>query len=156
MSVLGILASAKQVILSDLISIKFSNTKSHIVQGNGNVIYCAKYRGLKGLFRKDIEETRVFGRRICDTVAVKMKNHGFFTTDELPNYGLSEREKEMILEQTNADSECDLVVIFAYNIEEAKASKTVLESLLREAKYTWLYPGKPASCTAISSCFMQS
>jgi Glu-tRNA(Gln) amidotransferase subunit E-like FAD-binding protein len=156
MSVLRILGSAKQVILSDLISVKFSSTKSHIVQSNGNVIYCAKYRGLKGLFRKNIEETRVFGRRICDTVAVKMNNHGFFTTDELPNYGLSEREKEMILEQTDADSECDLVVVFAYSIEEAKASKTVLESLLREAKYTWLYPCKPANSTAISSHFTQS
>ena len=156
MSVLGILTSAKQVILSDLIPIVFSNTKSRIVKSNGNLIYCAKYRGLKGLFRKDIEETRVFGRRICDTVAVKMENHGFFTTDELPNYGLSEREKEIILEQTNADSECDLVIIFAYDIEKAKASKTVLESLLREAKYTWLYPGKPANCTAISSYFIQS
>jgi Glu-tRNA(Gln) amidotransferase subunit E-like FAD-binding protein len=145
MSVLGILASAKQVILSDLISVKFSNTKSHIVESNGNVIYCANYRGLKGLFRKDIEETRVFGRRICDTVAAEMMNRGFFTTDELPNYGLSKREKGMIIEQTDADRQCDLVVVFAYNIEEAKASKTVLESLLREAKYTWLYPCKSAN-----------
>jgi Glu-tRNA(Gln) amidotransferase subunit E-like FAD-binding protein len=95
--------------------------------------------GLKGLFRKDIEETRVFGRRICDRVTAIMKNHGFFTTDELPNYGLSEREKEMIFEQTDADSRCDLVVILVYSIEEAKASKTLLESFLREAKYTWLY-----------------
>lgn len=139
MSVLGILASAKQVILSDLVSIRFFSTKSHIVQKNGNVIYCAKYRGLKGLFVKDNDETRVFGRRLCDRVAAEMKNHGFFTTDELPNYGLSEREKEMIFEQTNADSQDDLVVIFGYSAEEAKASKTVVESLLREAKYTWLY-----------------
>lgn len=85
---LGILASPKQVILSELVSIKFSRTKSHIVQSNGNIVYCANYRGLKKLFRKDIEETRVFGRRICDTVATIMRNHGFFTTDELPNYGL--------------------------------------------------------------------
>ncbi len=95
--------------------------------------------GLKGLFRKDIEETRVFGRRICDKVAAIMNNHGFFTTDELPNYGLSEREKESIFRQTNADSQDDLVVIFAYAAEESKASKTLFESLLREAKYTWLY-----------------
>ncbi|MGH7901352.1 MAG: GAD domain-containing protein [Thermodesulfobacteriota bacterium] len=113
MSVLGILASAKQVILSDLISIKFSITRSCIVQSNGNVINYANYRGLKGLFRKDVEETRAFGRRVCDTVAAKMRNHGFFTTDKLPNYGLSEQEKEMILEETNANNRCDLVAIFA-------------------------------------------
>ncbi len=139
MSVLEILANAKQVILSDLVSVKLFNTKSHIVQSNGNIIYCAKYMGLKGLFQKDVEETRVFGRRTCDRVAVIMKNNGFFTTDELPNYGLSEREKEMIFEQTDADSQDDLVIIFAYGIEEAKKSKTLVESYLREAKYTWLY-----------------
>ncbi len=139
MSVLGILTGAKQIIFSDLVSIQFSDTKSNIVQNNGNMIYCAKYMGLKGLFRKDIEETRVFGRRICDKVAAIMKNHGFFTTDELPNYGVSKREKESIFRQTRADSQDDLVVVFAYSAEESKASKTLFESLLREAKYTWLY-----------------
>jgi len=139
MSVLGILSGAKQIIFSDLVSIEFSDTKSNIVQANGNVVYCAKYMGLKGLFRKDIEETRAFGRRVCDKVAAIMKNHGFFTTDELPNYGLSEQEKEFIFRETTADSGDDLVVIFAYCADEAKASKTLFESLLREAKYTWLY-----------------
>ena len=139
MSVLGILSSAKQVILSDLVSIKFSDTKSYIIRNNGNIVYCAKYRGLKGLFRKDVEETRAFGRRVCDTVAARMKNRGFFTTDELPNYGLSELEKEMIFEQTDADGQDDLVVIFAYCADEAKRSKTLFEALLREAKYSWLY-----------------
>jgi glutamyl-tRNA(Gln) amidotransferase subunit E len=139
MSVLGILSDAKQVILSDLVSVILLNTKSRIVQNNGNKIFCAKYMGLKGLFRKDIVETRVFGRQICNRVSATMKNRGFFTTDELPNYGLSERDREMIFEQTDADSQSDLVAIFAYSIEEAKKSKTLLESCLREAKYTWLY-----------------
>jgi len=42
---------------SDLILINLPGTGSRIIQQNGNKIWCSKYERLKGLFRKDIDET---------------------------------------------------------------------------------------------------
>ncbi|MGQ0793316.1 MAG: GAD domain-containing protein [Deltaproteobacteria bacterium] len=139
MSVHGILSGAKQIIYSDLVSITLPRSKSRIVRNNGDQVHCALYRGIKGLFRKDVGETRAFGRGICDKVAAAMNNRGFFTSDELPNYGISESERDAIVNRLAADPEEDLILIFAYGGEEARASLRLCEDLIREAKYTWIY-----------------
>jgi len=117
---------------SELIEIKLLQTKSHIIQQNNNTIYCCIYKKLKGLFRKDIRETKEFGRKICDKVKEKLKNEGFFTSDELPNYGISEEELKIILERIDA-KEDDLVAIFVYNKEESQRTKDFLDELLKQA-----------------------
>ncbi len=121
---------------SELILTELPSTKSNIIKGNGNKIYCCKYEKLKGLFRKDIDETLKFGRKACDYVAEKMTNKGFFTTDEIPKYGIfygiSEDEYRQIFQQTGADDKQDLVVIFAYNQEESEATKNTLNKLLED------------------------
>jgi len=120
---------------SGLIEIKLPQTKSHIIQRNNNTIYCCVYEGLEGLFRKDIEETKEFGRKICDKVKEEMKNNGFFTSDELPNYGISDEELKIIFERVDAQ-EHDLAVIFVYDKEESQRTKDLLDKLLRQtSKY---------------------
>ena len=90
----------------------------------------------KGLFRKDIDETKKFGRMLCDNVAEKMNNFGFFTSDERPkygiSYGLSEKEYDYILEQISADDDHHLVVMFAYPEREALETQTYFENMLRK------------------------
>lgn len=117
---------------SDLIEIELPKTKSQIVQENKDMIYCSVYKGLRGLFRKDVEETRKFGRKICDAVKEKLDNDGFFTTDELPNYGVGGEEKETILKETKAEKD-DLVAVFVYDEDEARKTKNLLDKLLRRA-----------------------
>jgi len=118
---------------SYLMEIKLLQTRSNIIQQNRGIIYCSVYKGLKGLFRKDIEETKKFGRVICDTIKEKLKCKGFFTTDELPRYGVSRKETKTILKETNAEKN-DLVVIFAYGREEAQRTKDLLDQLLKQAR----------------------
>ena len=121
---------------SVLYLVKLPNTKSRIIQKNNYQVYCAKYPMYMGLFRKDIEDSKIFGRRLCDKVAKKMKNFGFFTSDERPkygiSYGLSEEEYDYILETVSADENHHLVVMFAYPEKEALETKTFFENMLRK------------------------
>ena len=121
---------------SALYLVRLPDTKSKIIQNNNCMIYCAKYPLYKGLFRKDIDETKKFGRMFCDRVADKMDNFGFFTSDERPKYGISygitEKEYDYILDQIEADAEHHLVVMFAYPEREALETQTYFEKMLRK------------------------
>ncbi len=121
---------------SVLYLVKLPDTKSKIIQNNNYQIYCAKYANYKGLFRKDVSETKKFGRMFCDNVADKMENFGFFTSDERPKYGISygitENEYDYILEQIGADEGHHLVVMFAYPEREALETMTCFENMLRK------------------------
>lgn len=122
---------------SPLFLIELPNTKCRIIKNNDSRVYCGVYPLIGGLFRKDIEETKKFGRAMCDEVAQKMDNHGFFTTDETPeygiSYGISEEEYKHIYEQTGASPDHHLVVMFAYPEREALETQTYFEELLRKA-----------------------
>ncbi len=121
---------------SPLFLIELPNTKCRIIKNNDSRVYCGVYPLIGGLFRKDIEETKKFGRAMCDEVAQKMDNHGFFTTDETPeygiSYGISEEEYQKIFEQTGASPDRHLVVMFAYPEREALETQTCFEELLRK------------------------
>ncbi len=120
---------------SPLFLVELPDTKCRIIKNNHSRVYCGVYPLIGGLFRKDVEETKKFGRAMCDAVAEKMNNHGFFTTDETPehgiSYGLSEREYEYIYERTGASKDRHLVVMFAYPEREALETQTCFEELLR-------------------------
>ena len=118
---------------SGIVEVRLPSTKSQIISQNKGLVYCSVYKGLRGLFRKDIEETREFGRRICDSVKEKLGNNGFFTSDELPNYGISEEEKAKIANEAGAGAD-DLVAIVVYDKEESKKTKELLDKLLTQAQ----------------------
>jgi Glu-tRNA(Gln) amidotransferase subunit E-like FAD-binding protein len=133
--------SVKDIVLnaispSPLYLVELPKTKCRIIKRNGSKVYCGVYPLIGGLFRKDVEETKRFGRAMCDAVARKMNNHGFFTTDETPefgiSYGLSGKEYEYIYERTGASKEHHLVVMFAYPEREALETQTCFEELLRK------------------------
>lgn len=126
---------------SPLYLVELPKTKCKIIKNNGNRLYCAKYPLIKGLFRKDIAQTKKYGRLICDTVAAKFDNFGFFTSDERPeygiSYGISEKEYEYIFEQVGASEDEHLVVIFAYNEKQALHSQDFFEKLLRKTYFAY-------------------
>ncbi len=121
--------------------VELPKTKCKIIKNNNSQIYCAKYPLLKGLFRKDRDETKKYGRLICDTVAEKLDNFGFFTSDERPeygiSYGISESEYAYIFEQVEAKEDEHLVVMFAYPEREALHSQDFLEKLLRKTYFSY-------------------
>jgi Glu-tRNA(Gln) amidotransferase subunit E-like FAD-binding protein len=122
----------KEIKSSELIEVRLPSTKSRIVKENNGIIYCSVYKELKGSFRKDVEGTKKFGRKICDEVKQNLSTQGFFTSDELPNYGLNKRDTEIILRETQA-AQNDLVVIFAYGKIESQKAKEFLDGLLRKS-----------------------
>lgn len=126
---------------STLYLVEFPKTKCKIIKNNGNKIYCSKYPLIKGLFRKDVDETKKYGRIICDTVAEKFDNFGFFTSDERPeygiSYGISKKEYEYIFDYIDAKEEEHLVVMFAYPEREALHSQDFFEKLLRKTYFSY-------------------
>jgi len=126
---------------SPLYLVELPKTKCKIIKNNNNRIYCAKYPLIKGLFRKDVDETKKYGRLICDTVAEKLDNFGFFTSDERPEYGISygitEKEYVYMFEQVGAKEDEHLVAMFAYPEREALESKIFFEKLLRKTYFSY-------------------
>ena len=89
------------------------DSRSLIVAANNHRVWCVAYPGLAGLFRKDTPPNRAFGRALCDDVKDRFDCGGFFTSDELPRYGITERELAAIRAEVGA-SEADCVMIYAY------------------------------------------
>ncbi len=108
-------------------------SRSRIVQANGGVLYARRYPGLAGRFRKDREESRIYGRALCDLVRQEFCCHGFFTTDELPRYGITRAETRHIFEAAGA-SEKDLVVLYAYPRALAEGIDRYLAAYLAEKR----------------------
>jgi Glu-tRNA(Gln) amidotransferase subunit E-like FAD-binding protein len=139
---------------SPLYLVELPRTKCRIIKNNGSIVYCGVYPLIGGLFRKDVEETKRFGRAMCDAVAEKMSNNGFFTTDEKPefgiSYGLSEDEYEYIYEQTGASRDRHLVVMFAYPEREALETQTCFEELLRKEYLRIRFEDTGVPCKEIS------
>lgn len=103
---------------------------SRIVALNGSRVWCARYPGLAGLFRKDRGPSKELGRALCDEVRDRFHCQGFFTTDELPRYGLDRSARRDILAATGAGS-ADCVVIYAYPELPARAIDLYLHGRLR-------------------------
>jgi Glu-tRNA(Gln) amidotransferase subunit E-like FAD-binding protein len=88
-------------------------TSSEIVLANGSRLWCTRYVGLAGLFRKDRGPSKELGRALCDDVKRVFNCGGFFTTDELPRYGIGRSARREIRAATEA-AEADCVVAYAY------------------------------------------
>jgi Glu-tRNA(Gln) amidotransferase subunit E-like FAD-binding protein len=86
---------------------------SRIVAENGSVVWCARYPGLAGVFRKDRGPSKELGRALCDEVKARFACGGFLTTDELPRYGIGRAERRAILAAAGAGS-ADCVIVYAH------------------------------------------
>lgn len=100
------------------------DSESRIIKENNGKLYCLPIYGVSGLFNKNpsSKETILFGKRLCNEVKTVFHSKGFFSTDELPNYGITARQKEYIKSKFNAGKN-DLVLFAAY---DEKLSKQIL------------------------------
>lgn len=88
-------------------------SRSRIIRTNGSQVWCARYPGLGGLFRKDRGPSKELGRALCDEVMERFGCDGFLTGDELPRYGIGREDRRTILAAVQATA-ADCVVLYSY------------------------------------------
>ena len=99
--------------------IVLKNSKSDIVNSNKcrfsnkSILYVDVCRGDAGLFDKNVAKSARFGEYICKLISKEFSCKGFFTSDELPGYGITEDETKKLYEFSGA-SENDLIIFYAY------------------------------------------
>lgn len=104
-------------------------SSSRIIELNGSRVWCARYPGLAGLFRKDRGPSKELGRALCDEVKERFSCQGFLTTDELPRYGIGRASRREILAAVGAGP-ADCVVVYAYQRLPAVAIDDYLHARL--------------------------
>ena len=106
------------VTATPLQAVQFDDTRSGILKNNGSMAYCFVLTGIEGLFRKDQEPSLKYGRRVCDLVKDEFDCGGFFTSDELPRYGISRQEKRHLFAEMGKETgDGDLVIMCAYDYD---------------------------------------
>jgi Glu-tRNA(Gln) amidotransferase subunit E-like FAD-binding protein len=104
------------------------STHSRIVNGNGGRIWLLRIPGAGGRFGRR-QPGYLDLRPYCLQVKRNLHTGGFFTTDELPGYGLTRADLSMIRFAAAATHD-DLVVCFAYDKRLAeRAAQMVLPYL---------------------------
>ena len=95
----------------------FQNTQSRIIEKSEKVL-AIKLEGFSGLIGKEIQPDRRFGTELAG-YAKKMGVSGLFHTDELPAYGISQEEVDLLRDLLKT-SQDDAVIIVADCEEKAK------------------------------------
>ncbi len=126
---------------SPMVAVQFENTKSGILENNNRMAYCFVLTGIEGLFRKDREPSLRYGRGVCDMVKDAFNCGGFFTSDELPRYGITRAERRYLLDvMGTAAGEGNLVVMLAYPYEMAVKIRQYLIRHFEEELMPEYYP----------------
>lgn len=130
-----------------LIKLTFKSTKSKVITGNKNTLYISKFLGLEGLFIKEKKDTKALGAYICDLVKICFNCSGFFTSDELPRYGIGRKVKKEIFESVGKmNHDGSLLFFFAYDFNTSEKIRKYLEKLFSELELEkLLYPPHPKS-----------
>ncbi|APB32682.1 Archaeal Glu-tRNAGln amidotransferase subunit E (contains GAD domain) [Gloeomargarita lithophora Alchichica-D10] len=117
------------VTVGDLIPVYFPGTHSGILLANGGMAYCCAFDGIEGLFRKDQDATRRYGRQVCDLVKEVFGCDGFFTSDELPRYGITRAEvRALYAAMHKQPGDGVLIAVFAYDARLAAHIRSFLEA----------------------------
>jgi glutamyl-tRNA(Gln) amidotransferase subunit E len=105
----------------------FAASSSKVIQKAGGKVFGVCLRGYSGILGTEIQPGRRFGSELADFAA--KYGAGLMHTDELPAYGIGEREVEQLRRIFGATDD-DCVVIVA--AERARAEKA-LDAVLRRA-----------------------
>ncbi len=98
--------------------------------GSGSAIKAMKLKQFKGLFGKEIQPGRRLGTEFSDCAKAFGKVSGIIHSDELPKYGIGDREVDMIGRKLGCGSSDAFVLVAA---EEEKAV-TALKAVVARAK----------------------
>ncbi|MGC9517757.1 MAG: Glu-tRNA(Gln) amidotransferase subunit GatE [Methanomicrobiales archaeon] len=108
----------------------FLNTKCKIIEKSKHVM-AIKLKGFSNLIGREIQPGRRFGTELAG-YAKKMGVSGLFHTDELPAYGITAEEVEILRKFMNAN-ENDAIIIVA---DEKEKTENALIEVIRRAKLT--------------------
>jgi len=91
-------------------------SRSRILATTEGRVWLFSIQGGRGWFSKDDEHSLRRGRALCDQIIHRHACQGFITTDELPQYGLSRRDRAALFDAyPDADPTRDVLVALAYD-----------------------------------------
>ena len=93
----------------------------------GKQVFGAKLHKMQGILGKEIQPERRFGTELAGYVKSKTGLRGILHSDELPAYGVSEREVEQARHKCNCVMDDAFVIVQAEEKKAEKAIETVLE-----------------------------
>ncbi|MDP4008199.1 MAG: hypothetical protein Q8P68_03340 [Candidatus Peregrinibacteria bacterium] len=116
--------------------VKLPDCKSDIVINNDHQLFYFILLGLTGLFRKSIEASLIFGKDVCQMVKDQTETNGFFTSDELPGYGITRADLDNILQQVEITPHPpeDLIFFLGYKKAIAEKVRASIIAVLKEKK----------------------
>ncbi|MCH7902731.1 Glu-tRNA(Gln) amidotransferase subunit GatE [archaeon] len=112
----------------------FSNTQAKIIKSsleNKNIVFGLKLENFSGLVGKEIQEGRRLGTEFADYVKTKTGLKGIFHSDEMPNYGISEKEVSDVHNELGCNKEDAFVLVTGSKEKTENALKIVQERALQ-------------------------
>ncbi|WP_456365005.1 Glu-tRNA(Gln) amidotransferase subunit GatE [Thermococcus sp.] len=109
----------------------FQNTESKIIAraiGKGGKVLAVKLPGFRGLVGMEIQPGRRLGTEMADRA--KKYVRGIFHIDELPNYGITEKEVDAVIEKLGLGENDAFVLVAA----EEETAKEALAEVVKRAK----------------------
>ena len=111
---------------TDLSSI-FKNTECTFLKGKN--VYGIKAQFFSGLLGKEIQEGRRLGTEIASYVKAQTILKGLIHSDELPAYGISEQEMELVRKRLDCGGQDGFVFVSGKQEESARALDIILSRL---------------------------
>ncbi len=112
--------------LSDI----FENTACKIISSGlkqHKHVFGMKLVGFAGLVGKELQPNRRFGTELADYLRVKHNLPGLFHSDELPSYGISEKEVKAVRERLQCSGKDAFVLLVTDEKTAEKAFRTITE-----------------------------
>lgn len=111
----------------------FQNTESKMILkalSRGEVVYGLKVPGFKGLLGMEIQPGRRFGSELADYARIWGGLQGIIHTDELPGYGISEKEASEVYGVLGLSHDDAAVISFGERIRVEAALKAIYNRVL--------------------------
>ncbi|EZQ06813.1 glutamyl-tRNA amidotransferase [Candidatus Acidianus copahuensis] len=122
----------KGMIIKDLTKI-FEETESKLI-GNeikrGGKVYGMRVPKFKGIFGIELEPNRRFGTEVSDYVKVLSGLGGIFHSDELPNYGITEKDVKKVKEELNVQETDGFIMIVGPKVKLDQAIGVIRERII--------------------------
>jgi len=103
----------------------FEKSGSRLVRavlGQGGVVLGTKVENFSGVLAED----KVYAESLAKKVESQTGVKGYISTDELPSYGISKAEKELVEAEFGA-KENDVVIMVVDDEEKAKKALNIIE-----------------------------
>ncbi|MDP2973536.1 MAG: Glu-tRNA(Gln) amidotransferase subunit GatE, partial [Candidatus Diapherotrites archaeon] len=98
---------------------------------HGKSVFGIRLQKMQGLFGKELQPDRRFGTELASYVKARTGLHGIIHSDELPAYGISEREIEQARHLCNCIMNDSFVLVQAEREKAEKALRVVIERCMQ-------------------------